>query len=72
MLFLLTQEVNVHIDGEQQHQDDVGEQVDVVEILEKHVPAHAEKAGHQFMPQKIFTFVSNLQQQKIVSFLRSV
>lgn len=54
----------MHIDSEQQHQDDVGEQVDVVDVLEEHVPPHAEKTGHQLMSKKLLTFVMDLKQRK--------
>ncbi len=48
---ILTQVVDMHIECQQQHQRNIREQVDVIQISDEHIPTHAEKTGHQFMSQ---------------------
>ena len=58
----LTVEVDMHIHGEEDHEQDVGDEVGVIDVLEEGVPPHAEKAGHQLMCQKLFTLVADLEE----------
>ena len=59
-LKLLTEEVDVEVDGEQHHQDDVGEEVEVVHVFEEHVPAHAEETADQLVSKQLLAVVVHL------------
>lgn len=53
----------MHVDGKQEHQDNVSQQVDIVDVLEKRVPSHAQKTGHQLMSKQLLASVENLEQK---------
>ena len=52
----------MHVDGKQKHQDNVGEQVGVVDVLEESIPPHAEETGHQLMSKELLALVVDLEE----------
>ena len=61
----------MHVHSEQQHEDYVGQEVEVVDVLEEDVPAHANEAAHQLVCEQVLAPVPNLGKRREEQFVSS-